>query len=73
MHLKESKTGQFRDMMYGEGHVNFSEAIKTAWELGIRRFVTEFWYQDTEEWRDEILFARIFISRLLNKEQKIHA
>lgn len=73
MHLKETKPGQFRDMMYGEGHVNFSEAIKTAWTMGVRRFVTEFWYQENDDWKDDILFSRIFISRLLNKEQKDHA
>lgn len=73
MHLKETRPDQFRDMMYGEGHVRFADAIKAAWDLGIRRYVAEFWYQEHVDWKDDILFARLFISRLLNKEQNSHA
>ena len=44
MHLKETVPGKFRDMMYGEGQVDFPAMIDTAWEMGVRRYVTEFWY-----------------------------
>ena len=44
LHLKETKPGHFREIPYGTGHVDFTAAINAAWELGVRRFVTEFWY-----------------------------
>ena len=47
LHLKETKPGRFREIPYGEGHVDFPGAIRTAWSLGVRRCVTEFWYDNT--------------------------
>ncbi|MCR5090745.1 MAG: L-ribulose-5-phosphate 3-epimerase [Oscillospiraceae bacterium] len=49
IHLKETKPGRFREIPYGSGHVDFEAAIRTAWELGVRRFVTEFWYLNGRE------------------------
>lgn len=54
MHLKETKPGVFREIPYGEGHVDFASAIHTAWELGVRKFVTEFWYMGSAEWRQDL-------------------
>lgn len=54
LHLKETCPGHFREIPYGEGHVNFMDAIRTAWELGVRRYVTEFWYKDGGESPAEI-------------------
>ncbi len=44
LHLKETKPGLFREIPYGQGHVDFPAAVRAAWELGVRRYVTEFWY-----------------------------
>ena len=49
LHLKETSPGRFRELPYGTGHVNFEAAIDAAWELGVRRFVTEFWYKEGGE------------------------
>ncbi len=49
LHLKETCPGHFREIPYGTGHVNFEAAISAAWELGVRRFVTEFWYREDGE------------------------
>lgn len=54
MHLKETKPGVFRDMLYGEGHVRFDQIIPKAWEHGIRRYVTEFWYLGGEDWKKDL-------------------
>jgi L-ribulose-5-phosphate 3-epimerase len=54
MHLKETRPGVFREVPYGEGHVDFEAGIRKAWELGVRRFVTEFWYTGQEKWQNEI-------------------
>ena len=57
MHLKETVPGKFRDMMYGEGQVDFPAMIDTAWAMGVRKFVTEFWYLGKENWREDLSFA----------------
>jgi len=58
LHLKETVPGRFRNMMFGEGDVDFPVAIRTAWNLGVRRFVTEFWYLGEENWKERLFFAR---------------
>ncbi len=54
LHLKETCPGHYREIPYGSGHVNFEDAIRTAWDLGIRRYVTEFWYKDGGETPGEV-------------------
>jgi len=53
LHLKETRPGVFREVPYGEGHVDFGEGIKTAWALGVRMFNAEFWWTPAvgEGWR----------------------
>ncbi len=68
LHLKETSPGVFRDMMYGDGHVDFPQAIHTAWQMGVRRYVTEFWYHGEENWFDRVCFAARFARELLDKE-----
>ena len=62
LHLKETCPGHFRELPYGTGHVDFEGAIAAAWELGIRRFVTEFWFKENGETPAYVRnwFARIF-------------
>ena len=54
LHLKETVPGKFREIPYGTGHVDFEAAIKKAWDLGVRRFVTEFWYTGNPEWKKDL-------------------
>ena len=54
LHLKETEPGRFRDMFYGEGHVNFEKMIGVAWKIGIRKYVTEFWYRGNIDWKDDL-------------------
>lgn len=65
MHLKETKPGIFREVPYGEGHVDFETAIKTAWRLGVRRYVTEFWYTGNPQWKEDLAAANRKMSELL--------
>lgn len=67
MHLKETLPGQFRDLPFGEGHVDFECGIKKAWELGIRQYVTEFWYSGSEQWEEEIERASKKMCTILNR------
>lgn len=61
MHLKETQPGQYRDMEFGTGHVDFSRGVEIARELGVRLFVSECWHNGTEEWEKRITSVRRFI------------
>lgn len=69
MHLKETAPGQFREIPFGKGHVDFESAIRTAWELGIRKFVTEFWYTGNPEWMQDLIDAKSRMSEILNRQR----
>lgn len=62
IHLKETVPGKYREIPFGTGHVNFEEMIKTALDLGVRRYVTEFWYVGNDDWKEVINEAKTFIS-----------
>ena len=68
MHLKETVPGKFREIPFGTGHVDFENGIKKAWELGVRRFVTEFWYTRKPNWQDDVNFAVKKMTDILNKQ-----
>lgn len=70
MHLKETLPGKYREVPYGAGHVDFEAAIKKAWEMGIRRYVTEFWYLGEENWKEELQKAYGRMAAILNEQEK---
>jgi L-ribulose-5-phosphate 3-epimerase len=61
MHLKESLPGKFREIPFGTGHVDFKSAVQTAYSLGVRMFVSEFWYTGNKDWKEQLHFANQFI------------
>lgn len=66
LHLKESKPGIFREVPYGEGHVDFARAAQAALELGVRLFVGEFWYTGQQNWTDILKSNNLFLREALN-------
>lgn len=44
LHLKESLPGKFREIPFGDGHVDFERIIQAAWSCGVRKYVAEFWH-----------------------------
>lgn len=70
LHLKETKPGKYREIPYGTGHVDFEAAIAKAWEMGVRRYVTEFWYKGKENWKEDIFFANKMMSEILDRQTK---
>lgn len=68
MHLKETKPGLFREIPFGTGHVDFERAIRTAWELGVRKYVTEFWYTGNPQWKEDLLDANQRMTRILERQ-----
>ena len=68
VHLKETVPGKFREIPFGTGHVNFRDMIHTAYALGVRRYVTEFWYVGNPEWKKDLDFARSMMGDLMDQE-----
>lgn len=66
MHLKETTPGVFREVPFGKGHVDFERAIQTAWELGVRKFVAEFWYKGSGEWMKELVDTNDRMRKILD-------
>lgn len=63
IHLKETLPGIFREVDYGQGHVDFESLIKRGLALGVRLFVAEFWYDEAKEWRQELTKNREYLMR----------
>ncbi|ATD54222.1 L-ribulose-5-phosphate 3-epimerase [Clostridium chauvoei] len=61
VHLKETVPGKFREIPFGTGHVNFEEIIRTSWELGVRRYVAEFWYVGNDNWKNVLKETKVFM------------
>lgn len=68
VHLKETVPGKFREIPFGTGHVDFKSMVHTAWELGVRRYVTEFWYTGNPDWKKDLTEARTMMGDLLDRE-----
>lgn len=62
MHLKETVPGKFREIPYGTGHVPFQKIIRKARELGVRRYVAEFWYKGGHDWKKQLSDNRNFLT-----------
>jgi len=69
LHLKETRPGIFREVPYGEGHVDFSAAAREALALGVRLFVGEFWHKGESDWRDILAANARFLRRALDAER----
>ena len=46
--------------------MNFREMIEAAWSIGIRKFVTEFWYKGSEHWREDLANANQTMRAILD-------
>ena len=68
MHLKETVPGKFRENPFLTGHVDFETEIAKAWELGVRRFVTELWDVGSGDWKEAICFARESMAAILERQ-----
>ncbi len=50
------------------GHVDYEAVIGKAWELRVRRYVTEMWDMGKDTWKEDILFANKSMSRILEQQ-----
>lgn len=70
MHLKETVPDKYREIPFGTGHVNFQAAIETAWEMGVRKYVAEFWYTGNPDWRNDLKEAQKLLSAPLDQQKQ---
>ena len=68
LHLKETVPGKFREIPFCTGHVDFEGVVKKAWDMGIRRYVTEMWDVGKPDWKEDIKFACSAMSAILDKQ-----
>lgn len=66
LHLKETVPGKFREIPYGAGHVNFQEAIKITYGMGVRIYMAEFWFTGNDDWQNQLTFANQFLRSRFN-------
>ncbi len=68
LHLKETKPGIYRDMLFGSGgHTDYSGCLRTALAMGVRIFTGEFWYHGEESWNEELRRANRFLREKLEQ------
>ncbi len=70
-HIKESVPGKFREIPYGTGHVDFPLLLQTCWDIGVRRYVTEFWHTGSEDWEKQLTDSYTYVNQVFfNKKEK---
>lgn len=66
-HLKETVPGVFRNMMFGEGRVDFKNITAKLIALGVTRYTAEFWYNGGDNWQADLKAAHDFCRPLILK------
>ena len=68
MHMKETVPGKFREIPFGNGHVDFTSAFNHVYKMNVRLFVGEFWYTGNRNWREDLRTANTFLrSKMVKK------
>lgn len=66
-HLKETVPGVFRNMMYGDGQVDFDLVVKALMEMNVSRFTAEFWHLEGREPVSDLKYANNFFAKVFDK------
>ncbi len=69
-HIKESVIGKYREIPYGNGHVDFPLLLETCWSLGVRRFVTEFWHNSSTDWQKQLIDSYDYVQKVFFEGKK---
>lgn len=59
-HCKETVAGKYREIPFGTGTTDW-EALDECVRQGVRRYVAEFWYVGSENWREETAQASTYV------------
>ncbi len=65
MHLKDTRPGLYRDLDFGDGHVDFQKGARAALAQGVRLFVTELWHDARADWPGRLEGVSAFARRAL--------
>jgi predicted hexulose-6-phosphate isomerase len=60
-HLKETVPGVYRNMVFGAGHTQYQECIRVLWDMGVRMFTGEFWYDGKSEIESYLVTSSKFL------------
>ena len=60
-HCKETVAGRYREVPFGTGTTDYEGALDELVSQGVRRFVAEFWYVGSREWREETAAAARYV------------
>lgn len=60
-HMKATKAGQYRDMLFGQGTTDYEGALSQLVPQGVRRYVCEMWYLGSEGWKADVAHASEFV------------
>lgn len=63
VHLKESLPNIYREVIFGQGHVDFKRIIETSLEMGVKLFTLEFWHTAQEDWQAQITGSKCFFEK----------
>ena len=68
-HLKETKPGLYRDMLFGasDGHTEYDRCLAVLCADGVRMFTGEFWYHGEENFKQNIIDASVFLREKIEK------
>lgn len=66
-HLKETIPNHYREIPFGTGHTDFINGIKVFKDLGVKRFVGEFWHVGEENYEEVIANANQFLREKLDE------
>lgn len=74
-HLKETKPGIYRDLMFGTGgHTEYVPCIKELLKQGVHMFTGEFWYHGEEKYADILSQASAFLrNRIIQAQSELSA
>lgn len=70
-HLKETRPGHYREVPFGDGHVDFINGAAAFLQSGVRMFVGEFWHIGAAEWEQDVRQASAFLREHLNAAWKV--
>ena len=60
-HCKETVAGKYREIPFGTGTTDYEGALDELVAQGVRRYVAEFWYVGSQEWREEAAAAARYV------------
>ncbi len=65
-HLKETLPGHYRNIPFGTGHTDYIAPLTLLRDFNVKMFVGEFWYQGSNNWQEDLIFANKFLREKLD-------